>query len=131
MAANVHLATSATVAHSVEILNTDPPNVPPETIYPIVTRLKPDAWEKALKDAGIWEQFSDIPEGLRKGFLCGLENFSLASTFIPKNHYVSEEDENFVINMLKKLNSAECLTGMNPITFFLLSDTFAQLLLQS
>jgi hypothetical protein len=73
-------------------------NARPEDIFPIVTRLKPDAWEHALKDAGVFELFDDIPEGLRTGFLVGLERFSLASTFIPDNHYTSEEDEKFVIS---------------------------------
>jgi hypothetical protein len=74
------------------------PDAMPNDIFPIVTRLKPDAWERALQNAGILEQFNDVPEGLWQGFLCGLENFSLASTFIPENHYTSPADENFVIS---------------------------------
>jgi hypothetical protein len=82
----------------VETLATDVLHVTPNSIFPIVTRLKPNAWEHALKDAGILELFCDVPEGLRKGFHCGLERFSLASTFIPDNHYTSPADEEFIIS---------------------------------
>jgi len=75
-----------------------PPNVLPKDIFPIVTRLKPAAWELALKNASIWEEFNDIPKGLQEGFLCGLENFTLATTFTPENHFTSKEDEEFVIS---------------------------------
>lgn len=74
------------------------PNAASETLFPIVTKLKADAWELALEDAGILSEFIDIPVGLREGFLCGLEHFSLASTFIPRNHYTSQDDENFIIS---------------------------------
>ena len=67
-----------------------PANVEPNPIFPIVTKLKADAWELALEDAGILGEFSDIPVGLRQGFQCGLEHFSLTSTFIPPNHYTSQ-----------------------------------------
>jgi hypothetical protein len=78
--------------------NTGPPNVPPnEEIFPIVTRLKASAWEAALIDAGIYEQYGNIPTGLREGFLCGLENFSLSCTSIPDNHYTSKDEEDYVI----------------------------------
>lgn len=79
-----------------ETPTTDVRNALPENIYPIVTKLKADAWETALTDAGICEKYTDILVGLREGFLCGLENLSLACTFIPPNHYTTEEDEDFI-----------------------------------
>jgi hypothetical protein len=94
-------------------------NVVLDDIYPIVTRLKPDAWEAALKDAGVFEQFSDIPEGLRKGFLCGLERFSLASTFIPDNHYTSEHDESFIISKYaEEIELGRVSKGYDPAHLF-------------
>ena len=74
---------TATPALCASICHTDAQDAPLDTIYPIVTKLKADAWELALEDAGILSEFIDIPVGLREGFLCGLEHFSLASTFIP------------------------------------------------
>lgn len=73
----------------------------PDFVYPIIIKLKPDTWECALADAGILSEFGDIPMGLREGFLCGLcglEHFSLACTFVPQNHYTSQEDEDFIIS---------------------------------
>jgi hypothetical protein len=69
----------------------------PDNIFLIITRLKASAWEIALRDAGILDEFSDIPVGLRKGFFCGLEIFLLSCTSTPCNHYTSQEDEDFVI----------------------------------
>jgi hypothetical protein len=49
------------------------------------------------KNAGILNEFNNILAGLRDGFLCGLENYSLACTAIPPNHYISQEDKNFIV----------------------------------
>jgi hypothetical protein len=95
------------------------PNATHENIFPIVTRLIPDAWEDALKDAGIFEQFDDIPEGLSTGFLVGLEHFSLASTFILENHYMSEEDAKFVISKYAEEIQLGCIShGYDPNYLF-------------
>jgi hypothetical protein len=72
-----------------------------------------------LKDAGIFEQFNDIPEGLRQGFLCGLEHFSLASTFTPDNHYTSEHDENFIISKYaEEIKLGHVSEGYDPAHLF-------------
>jgi hypothetical protein len=92
------LALSLTRVPCVEISTMAVRNAQPDRIFPIVTKLKADAWELALKDAGILEEFSDIPVGLRQGFSCGLENFSLSRTSVPRNHYTSQEDEDFVVS---------------------------------
>ena len=81
------VATSTTVAQ----------NKTPDDIFPIITKLKADTLEQALTDSGICEKYKDILVGLRQGFPCGLENFSLASTFIPPNHYTAKEDKEFII----------------------------------
>jgi hypothetical protein len=90
-------ACTATPAPSAAIPPMVLPDVAPDPIFPIITKLKAGAWELALTDAGILDEFSDIPVGLRQGFLCGLEHFSLACTFIPPNHYTTQEDEDFII----------------------------------
>jgi hypothetical protein len=75
----------------------DRQDVQPDNLFPIVTKLKAEAWEIALRNAGILDEFSDIPVGLQQGFLCGLEEFSLSCTSIPQNHYTSQEDKEFVV----------------------------------
>ena len=94
-------------------------NVTPNEIYPIITKLKPDAWEIALKDAGILEKYADILVGLREGFHCGLENFSLSCTFTPPNHYTSKEDEEFIImKYAEEIELGRISHGYNPDTLF-------------
>jgi hypothetical protein len=71
----------------------DPGNVMTDDIFPITTKLKANAWGITLRDAGIVDEFDHILVGLRQG----LENFSLSCTSVPRNHCVSQEDEEFVI----------------------------------
>jgi hypothetical protein len=52
-AAGTLLATSATPARCVVASLTDLINEMPENMFPIITKLKPDVWECALKDVGI------------------------------------------------------------------------------
>ena len=102
-----------------------PQNVMPDSIFPIITKLKAEAWELALADAGILGEFGDIPVGLREGFLCGLENFSLACTFIPPNHYTTQEDEEFVISKYtEEINLGRISHGYDPDTLFALIGHF-------
>ena len=100
-------------------------NAQPDCIYPIVTKLKADAWELALKDAGILEQFNDIPVGLRQGFSCGLEEFSLARTSVPHNHYTSQEDEDFVVSKYaEEIALGRISQGYDPDVLFSLIGHF-------
>jgi hypothetical protein len=102
-----------------------PLNAGPDHIFPIVTKLKAEAWELALEDAGILDEFSDIPVGLRQGFLCGLEHFSLACTFIPQNHYTSQEDEDFIISKYaEEISLGRLSHGYDPDTLFSLIGHF-------
>ena len=68
-----------------------------DKVFLIVTKLKTDAWEIALRDAGILAKFIDIPEGLKKGFFSGLGSFSLSCTLVPENHYTLKEDKELVL----------------------------------
>jgi hypothetical protein len=102
-----------------------PTNAMPDDIYPIVTALKPEAWYRALEDAGILDEFRDIPVGLREGFYCGLENFSLSCTSIPPNHYMSEEDEDFVVaKYAQEIELGRLSHGYDPDTLFSLIGHF-------
>ena len=89
----------------------------PDSIFPIVTKLKAEALEFALGDAGILNEFADIPVGLRQGFLCGLEHFTLAHTFIPPNHFTSQDDEDFIISKYsEELSLGRISHGYDPDT---------------
>jgi hypothetical protein len=112
-------------ALSAAISLTAPPSAVPDPIFPIVTKLKADAWERALGDAGILDEFGDIPVGLRQGFLCGLEHISLASTFIPPNHFTSEDDEAFIISKYdEEMALGRISPGYDPATLFSLIGHF-------
>ena len=119
------LAPTAIPAPSAMTSHTDLRDVGSEVIFPIVTKLKVGAWELGLKDAGILDEFSDIPVGLREGFLCGLERFSLASSFIPPNHFTSLEDENFIISKYaEEISLGRLSHGYDPNVLFSLIGHF-------
>ena len=102
-----------------------PQNVPCDPIFPIVTKLKPDAWEQALKNAGVFNEFMDIPIGLRDRFLCGLEKLSLSRTFIAANHYTSQEDEDFILRKYaEEITLGRISRGYDPDTLFALIGHF-------
>ena len=103
----------------------DVPNVLLDKLYPIITKLKVNAWEHALSDAGICEKYADILVGLRQGFPCSLENLSLSCTFIPPNHYTFKEDEDFIImKYAEEIELGRISHGYNPDTLFSLIGHF-------
>ena len=103
----------------------DPQGVPPDEIFPIVTKLKANAWELTLEEAGILDEFKDILVGLREGFLCGLENFLLAYTFTPPNHFTSQEYEDFVVSKYaEEIALGRLSHGYDPDTLFSLIGHF-------
>jgi len=109
----------------VESPTTDPQGVLPDEIFPIVMKLKANAWELALGDAGILDEFKDILVGLQEGFLCGLEKISLACTFTPPNHFTSQEDEDFVVSKYaEEIALGRLSHGYNPDTLFSLIGHF-------
>lgn len=101
------------------------PSVRHDTVYPIVTQLRPDAWERALRDAGILEEYDDIPVGLREGFRCGLEHFSLSCTSVPRNHFTAKDDEEFVIQKYaEEIELGRLSHGYEPDELFALIGHF-------
>ena len=121
-------APPACTAIPVPCAATPPMNVPivsPEFMFPIITKLKPDAWKIAFEHAGTLLEFSDVPEGLWNGFFVGLENFELSCTSIPENHYTLQDNEELVV---KKYNEKIALRrvshGYEPTTLFSLIGHF-------
>ncbi|CUA69255.1 ABC transporter B family member 6 [Rhizoctonia solani] len=73
------------------------PNNAPSDPRKIVTPLIPDRWEQAIQTAGIQDQFTDVPIGLRMGFRLG--SFSpLSFTTIHKNHLSATKNASVVDN---------------------------------
>jgi len=72
------------------------PVPPADPIFPIVTKLNPDAWARLLEEAGVLEEFREIPKGLREGFLVGLEDFTLSKSHVNDNHFSSPEHLDFI-----------------------------------
>jgi hypothetical protein len=103
----------------------DVQNALPDDIFPITTKLKAEAWELARREAGIITEFSDVLVGLRQGFLCGLENFSLACTSVPRNHYTTKEDEDFIVTKYsEELALGRISRGYDPDELFSLIGHF-------
>ena len=118
-------ASTPTPAPCAAIATTAVSNATPDEIFPIITKLRPDAWEIALTNAGIHEEYADILVGLREGFRCGLENISLSCTFIPPNHYTSKEDEDFIImKYAEEIELGRISHGYEPDTLFSLIGHF-------
>ncbi|KAG8732230.1 hypothetical protein FRC10_001151 [Ceratobasidium sp. 414] len=51
----------------------------------VSTLLLPDKWESELRALGLWERFSDVPDGLRHGFRIGADH-PVTRTYTPDNH---------------------------------------------
>lgn len=82
-------------------------------LFPIVTPFKHWVWRDYLEDAGVLDQFADIPlgeldvviqdmfsrfsTGIENGFFMGLENYKLAKSFIPPNHYNDPAHHEFLV----------------------------------
>jgi hypothetical protein len=75
LAAGTPLVISAIPAHCVVDFYMSLTNAVPDDSFSIVTTLKPEAWNCALKDAGILKKFQNIPVGLQECFYCGSETF--------------------------------------------------------
>jgi hypothetical protein len=55
-----------------------------EQIFPIVTPLLHERWSKALLEAGLLDEYHDLPKGICFGFRSGLKN-TITSSYIPPN----------------------------------------------
>jgi hypothetical protein len=95
-APKVHANTLTNVA-SAAPQTMGPRSAPADSLLPIVTSFRPDVWEEELQRAGAPQHLREVPKGLRDGFTVGLENFTLRSSFIPKNHSSASEHESFLL----------------------------------
>ena len=73
-------------AHCVAIRPTTlNPAQPYSSFLPIVTSFVANAWERALRCANVFEEFSDVPYSICHGFDLGIHS-TPAHTYIPPNH---------------------------------------------
>jgi hypothetical protein len=82
-----------------------------DILFPIVTPLRYQKWYEFLEDAGILEEFAEVPKGLCYGFGLGLDHVTLTSTFSPPNHYKSQEHHDFLI---EKYSAEILLNRISP-----------------
>ena len=73
-----------------------------ELLLPIVTPLKHERWRDLLKEAGVLEEFADVPAGIQHGFDLGLGSFHLETSFCPPNHYKLPEHEEFILSKYRE-----------------------------
>ncbi|PPQ81779.1 hypothetical protein CVT24_005332 [Panaeolus cyanescens] len=107
---NIHDATAPTAVieytrvPSVAMTNTTPRpantehNLTYSILSPVVTTLKADAWEKALKAANSFSEFSDVPYSIQHGFDMGTLPALPLKTFIPPNHSSSKSHPTAIID---------------------------------
>jgi hypothetical protein len=79
-----HALTGPTRAPCVDRPNTEPKPVPTDP-FRVSSLLHPDIWESELRLLGLWEKFSDVPDGLRHGFRIGAHH-PVHTTHTPANH---------------------------------------------
>lgn len=99
----------------------DAPSAGPPTITPVVrcassardrviTTYRADAWEAELREWGLWEKYSALPNRLRHGFPIG-DMTPLTETFTPENHKGAEEHMDFVENYVSEQVAQGHMTG--------------------
>jgi hypothetical protein len=70
-----------------------------------LTPYNPDAWERLLTEAGLWDHYKHIPEGLRRGFRIGFPTIKTTQT-PPNSATILEHHDEFA-----KIISHELRTG--------------------
>ncbi|CAE7229144.1 unnamed protein product [Rhizoctonia solani] len=86
------------------------PNLATDDLRRITTPLIPDAWEATLRQFDLWQQFHDIPDGLRYGFRIGTSHV-LSTTSMPPNHKSSLDNAGIVTEAINKELSAGRYSG--------------------
>lgn len=88
-----------------------------EQLLPIVTPLKHESWRDLLQEAGVLEEFADVPAGIQYGFDLGLGSYPLAQSFNPPNHYKLPEHETFILSKYKEEIDIGLLSPGYPLPF--------------
>jgi hypothetical protein len=79
---------------------------------PVVTPFRWDKWHELLLEAGVLDEFSDIPLGIRYGWRLGVsDSFPLTSSFIPDNHQSAVDHPDFILDYIRAETRAGRYTG--------------------
>nr|GAT48554.1 predicted protein [Mycena chlorophos] len=85
--------------------------------FPVVTPLRADAWEAALRAVGLLEGFADVVQGLREGFHFGID-IQLTHSFLPPNRKSALEHPEVIDEYVETERRAKRYTGpFNPRRF--------------
>jgi hypothetical protein len=85
-----------------------------EELFPIVTPLRWKRWATHLKEAGVLEEFADVPVGIRDGFRLGYYE-PLYSSYMPPNHLSATNNPDPVrAYIAKEIAAGRYSTGFNP-----------------
>ena len=76
----------------------------------VVTPLIPDAWERLLAEAGILDEFMDVPQGLCTGFRIGVSS-TLSTTTIHPNHKSGTDNPNVILRHIAEEMAARQYSG--------------------
>ncbi|EUC56894.1 reverse transcriptase/ribonuclease H, putative [Rhizoctonia solani AG-3 Rhs1AP] len=110
----------STIARCVETTHTRP-SLAENDPRKIVTPLVPDTWESMLKTYDLWDDYEDVPTGLRYGFRIGVSSI-LNDTRIPKNHKSATDRPTVITRHINKEVSAGRYSG--PFSLNTLTEIF-------
>lgn len=83
-------------------------------LFPVVTPLRWQAWENHLNEAGLLEEFADVPVGIRDGFRLGY-NEPLVSSYMPPNHSSASNNPDPVrAYIAKEIAAGRYSAGFDP-----------------
>lgn len=72
--------------------------------------LIPDKWESEIRALGFWDDFGNIPKGLREGFCIGAAS-PVHTTHTPDNHKLAESQPLVISAHIQSELTAGCYTG--------------------
>ena len=83
-------------------------------LFPVITPLRWKAWEDHLNEAGLLEEFMDVPVGIHDGFRLSY-NEPLISSYMPPNHSSATNNPDPVrAYILKEIATGRYSNGFNP-----------------
>jgi hypothetical protein len=110
-------AATSTPAHSAALNLTVHNCALRDILFPIVTPLKSERWRDLLEEAGVLEEFADVPTGIQHGFDLGLSSFSISEFYCPPNHFKLQAHRDFVISKYKEEINLGLLSPGYPLPF--------------
>lgn len=96
-------------------MGTQPKRAEIAELHRIVTPLRAEAWEKAIKGLGLESVFGDIPLGIRDGFRMRTTDTHLSHTRIFRNHQsATSHPDTIAKHLIKELKAGRYCGPFNP-----------------